>query len=330
MDFLMTEVKIPKTMQAFAAVSPGKTQIVRINVPTPGENQALVKIECCVPCNTTDRYIIQSSFGSQEFPVLVGHESVGRVVAVGAGVRQLKVGDRVVRANATGAPFQDGYYSKWGGFAEYGLVEDSAPVTGLQQLPLHKAALMIALSETASCIEQLGDVTGKTVLVTGTGIAGYTLAYFAKAFGAARVIVLGRRASRLKPAKALGADEAYVGGTPEWEQRRQILDADFVLEATGNAGIFAGGVPLLKQGGLVAFYGVSETPYTLGKSQDVRTLTFTPQEAKCYEQVCRLLETDERLTQVLLTHRWGFSQIEEAFGQVNAGEVIKGMVVMGE
>lgn len=327
---MMAEVKIPKTMRAFAAVSPGKTQVIRMDVPTPGEHQALIQMECCVPCNTTDRYIIQSSFGTQEFPVLVGHESVGRVVAVGTGVRHLKVGDRVVRANATGVPFRDGYYSKWGGFAEYGLVEDGPPVAGLQKLPLQKAALMIALSETASCIGQLGDVTGKTVLVTGTGIAGYTLAYFAKAFGAARVIVLGRRASRLEPARALGADETYVGGTPEWDRRRQLRDADFVLEATGNAWIFADGVPLLREGGLVAFYGVSETPYTFGDSQGVHTITFTPKEAACYEQVCRLLQTDERLTQVLLTHRWGFSQIEEAFAQVNAGEVIKGMVVMGE
>ncbi len=314
-------------MKAFVAKSAGNVSIEEIPIPHIKDNQALVKIEMCVPCNTTDRYIIDSSFGTNEFPVIVGHESIGKVIKVGKAVKNLKIGDRVTRANALGCHYKDGYYSKWGGFAEYGVVEDGTPVVnGFNELPDKDAALLISLSETASCVMSLRDISGSTVLVTGTGIAGYTLVYFAKYFGAKRVVCLGRRKERLLPALKLGADEAYIDGSEEWEKIKCERIADYVFEASGNADIFKDGIPMLKDTGTAAFYGVAENGYNV--ADGYKTITFEPKEEKAYEIVCRILKEDKRLSDTLITHEWNFDEIENAFQNVRDGKVIKGIVYM--
>ena len=60
---------------------------------------------------------------SVNYPTILGHESVGRVIGIGKKVRSFKVGDLISRVGAP--PAEDGEYaSNWGGFAEYGVAKD--------------------------------------------------------------------------------------------------------------------------------------------------------------------------------------------------------------
>ena len=319
-------------MKVFAAAEAGRTQFADIPIPEPEADEALVKIEGCVICNTTDWMVINQHFGAPDFPVIIGHESVGRVIQVGGNVRYLKIGDRVTRANAIISGFNDGYYSAWGGFSEYGIVKDKPVIAGYGDLSLEAAGLLISLSETASCLLQIESIQGKDVLVMGTGIAGLSLVYFAKKFGAKRVICTGRRSERLKLAAQLGADEVYLGRDLEHlEIRANIPEVDWVLEATGQYNVFGEGIPLLKNNGTLAIYGVPEKPYVFNpqKSPDsYEKIVLAPKEDMAYQSVCDLLSSDTFLTDILITHRWTFDELPQAFDQVKHGEVIKGIVRM--
>jgi 2-desacetyl-2-hydroxyethyl bacteriochlorophyllide A dehydrogenase len=319
-------------MKVFAAMEAGKTCFVDIPVPEPKADEALVRIEGCVICNTTDWMVIHSHFGAPDFPVLVGHESIGRVVKTGSQVKHLKIGDRVTRANAIPTGFNGEYYSAWGGFSEYGIVKDKPPVKGLGDLPLEKAGLLIPLSETASCLMQFESLKDKDVLVTGTGAAGLSLVYFAKKFGARNVLCSGRRMERLELAKRLGADQVYPdGGNGIRKAAAEVIEVDFVFEATGKYDVFQDGIPLLKSGGTLAIYGTPEKPYIINAEKspaNYKRMQLTPKEEMAYEVVCELLMKESGLSDIFMTHRWGFDKLQDAFEQVRNGEVIKGIAVM--
>ena len=87
--------------------------------------EALVQVEVCGICNSTDWKIIEGEFVSGSYPILLGHESCGRVIAVGERVRSFRVGDRVLRFRLQDAhvPYPGGR-SCWGGFVERAIVVD--------------------------------------------------------------------------------------------------------------------------------------------------------------------------------------------------------------
>ena len=70
-------------MKALAAVEQGVLDLVEVSVPEPDDYEVLVKNEGCVFCNSTDKMIIDRAFSIPAYPVIIGHESFGRVVQVG-------------------------------------------------------------------------------------------------------------------------------------------------------------------------------------------------------------------------------------------------------
>ena len=127
-------------MQATVVETFGKPVVLREwNVPTPGPGQILVKTEACGVCHT-DLHAARGDWPVKPTPPFIpGHEGIGRVAAVGSGVKSVKEGDRV------GVPWlysacghceyclsawetvcseaQFGGYTKDGGFAEYILAD---------------------------------------------------------------------------------------------------------------------------------------------------------------------------------------------------------------
>ena len=315
-------------MKTFAALGPGQTTIVDVPVPEPGDHEALVKTEGCVFCNTTDRTVAESHYGAPGFPVIIGHESFGRVVKTGKMMRNLQPGDRVTRVNAIPSGFNGTYYSAWGGFAEYGIVKDAPPVPGFGELALEKAGLLISLSETASCLMQLKSVKNKDILITGTGIASLSLVHFSKQAGARKVYCSGRRAERLEIAVKLGADRVFMESKNELTEADSAgVRVDYVLEASGQHDIFKNGVPLLREDGTLAIYGASEKTYEIDPRVK-NVFFFNPKEEMAYSTVCSLLSRDGALSGMLMTHSWKFEEIQNAYEDVLCGKVLKGIVLM--
>ncbi len=328
-----------------------------ISDPVPGPYQALVRIMGCGICSTTDREIIR---GRQpyhsEYPCVLGHEGIGQVISIGNRVRTFKPGDWVTRPTAIlpGTTW-DGMASGWGGFAELGLVTDRQTMmadgdssfaddyTALRQnvihavRPLREMVLGISLAETANWIGNLGSLRDKTVCISGTGIAGLSLALWAKLSGAALVIVLGRRASRLDLAKNIAADEAIDVTQQDVKSAvhgyTKSIGVDFFLEAVGKPDQINLGLSVIKPGGTIALYGV-----TPGQNYD---LTFSAGSGHCqirqfpacdhlaYPWVMNAMTRGWIPVDQMMTHAWPFADWLQAFEQVERGEVVKGYLEIG-
>jgi NADPH:quinone reductase-like Zn-dependent oxidoreductase len=103
-------------MKGIFVIDIDQTEIRELPEPEIGPYEALVQVEACGICNSTDWKIIEGEFVSGSFPILLGHESVGRVI---------RVGDRVLRSTLRDEhmPFPGGR-SCWGGYVERAIVTD--------------------------------------------------------------------------------------------------------------------------------------------------------------------------------------------------------------
>ncbi len=339
-------------MKAFAAVAPDTIMPIELPIPEIGEYEVLVENEACVICNSTDYLVVNDLFCTPSYPVVFGHESVGRVIKKGSKVKYVNVGDRITRSNAIPTGFNGKYYSSWGGFSEYGVAGDYKVLQeeGLEQeswkylankvlpqeLSLEEASMVIALSETASCIMQLEDIKGKSVVVYGTGIAGLSLVLFSKLFGAKTLICLGRRQERLEAALKLGADHVMLWDDTGLADKIKEIETegfDYIFEAAGKKEVFKNGLPYLKNGGKICIYGISLNPYLMNINNapgDFSISRFNPKEYIATDYVCDLIKKKKIPIDVLLTHSWGFDALPDAMEQVKRGEVIKGIVKIKE
>lgn len=318
--------------------------------PRPGRFEALVRIEACGICNTTDGELVRGTQPyHKDYPAVLGHEAVGRVVDVGAGVRKFRVGDRVTRPAAILPGTQrDGLSSCWGGFAEYGLVVDaaaagsSAPTSDYTtqrqnvvdpRLTSEQAVLAISLAETASWTWQLGPLGGRSVCVAGTGIAGLSIALWCKLAGARRVIVLGRRASRLATARALAADATVnVAETPVPAAVRALEPegVDIYCDAAGTRDQWTHALAATRSGGVFARYAVLPAggydPPEDDGAHGVRATVPEAREHEAYAWVADVLARGLVRSESLLTHAWPAERHAEAFGAVARGDVLKGLL----
>ena len=333
-------------MKVFTVTAPKKFAFVDIDIPEMDEYEVLVKHEGCLICNCTDWKIINRLFATKEYPVALGHESFGKVVKVGAKVKNFQLGDRVICSNAIPKGYSGTYYSTWGAFSEYGiagdydaLIEDGQSVDGEfsyrkrysanykidNTLPIEQAGVVFPLAETASSIMQTPEMKGKDVAVFGTGFAGYTLALFAQKLGAKSVTVFGRRQKRIALAKELGIENAVLSDEAYTENKKY----DVIFEATGQHDVFARGIPFLNENGYIIIHGAYVAPYQFNLSatpMQYHIRTINPNVGESLGYVQNLIRKGELPIEKLLTHVWDFSQMETALKQVENGEVVKGLV----
>ena len=333
-------------MYALAAFSKDRLALVKVPIPEPDD------YEGCVFCNSTDKMIVEHLFSTPDYPVLIGHESFGKVIKVGKKVKKYQLGDRVICSNAIVNGFDGTYYSTWGGFAEYGISGDldayladggvldeknayraryAANAIIPADFSAEKAALVFSLSEVAGALMEFGDIAGKRVVIFGTGIVGYFFTYFAKQFGAAEAIVLGRRESRLEIARQIGADKTFIKFDDAVQYLNETGGADVVFECSGNWKVLENGFSFLKENGTLAVYAVPHQPYAVDFQNCPASFCFKrigPQVEMAKDLVCNLLKENVIPVEKFLTHVYPLSQAVEAYNEVCNGNVIKALVQM--
>lgn len=333
-------------MKALVVPEAGRLEVRQIPAPEPGPYDALVRIEACGICNSTDLKLMAGTmFWAPPCPFVLGHEAVGTVLKLGGKVRKFRLGDRVTRPAAFWPGSRAGLNSASGGMAEFGVVRDGEAIkadgdstpaddylTARQNavprdLDPEHAVLAIALSETASVLKHLPDLRGRKVVVAGTGVAGLSFALWAKMAGGF-VVVLGRRPDRLARADQVGADAAVDTTAGDWLERARKAcggGADGAIEATGDAELAGLVLELLKPDAFAASYGVPPA----GIKYPRRWKDATVEEHLSYPWVADLLKRGFVRPEWFLTHRWPFGAAAEAFAQVGRGEVVKGVLTMG-
>ncbi len=330
-------------MNALIVAEKGRLEIVDIPQPVTGPYDALVRMEVCGICNSTDIKLIDGEmYWAPPFPFILGHESVGVVIERGKKVRNFKIGDRVTRPTAY-FPGNTGKLNVAnGGFAELGIVRDGRAMAAdgdnsliddyhvNRQLvvPGHltplDASLSISLSETASTLNHLPAVKGKKILVAGAGVVGLSFALWVKLAGGL-VIVLDRRRHSLEMAEKMGADEVVNSENLNFLDRIEeasLGKLDGIIEATGDVSLAETLLNVLKPDGFACAYGVP--PKAISYSN--RWIPAIVEEQKNYYRIADLVLQNLIKTEWFITNTWSFEQIVEAFNSVRKGIVLKGFI----
>jgi propanol-preferring alcohol dehydrogenase len=217
---------IKRKMQAAVVVQFGRPLVLQErDIPSVGPGQILVKTEACGVCGT-DVHAARGDWPVKPSPPFIpGHEAIGRVVAVGAGVTLVKEGDRVGvpwlysacghcehclsawETVCAGAQF--GGYTKDGGFAEYLLADPDYVAHIPAGLGARDAAPIICAGITSyKGIKQTGAKPGEWIAISGVGGLGHLAIQYARAMGL-RVCALDLSDDKLAHARRLGAEFAF-------------------------------------------------------------------------------------------------------------------------
>ena len=218
-----------------AMVLTGPRQMVLQEWPEPEVTRdgVAVKVEAAAICNTTDYRSYAANDPSEAwpslpYPVVIGHEVCGRIVARGEGVTGWNVGDRI-----------SGWGVSHGGYAEYCAVtpDDMAPIRVPESVPAEEASfleLVIGTLRYLATPDGFLVESGQRVAVTGLGPAGLLYLQHALLLGAAEAWVTDRNPARRELARQLGAHQVYdsVEEMVEAAARSGSL-FDSILDSTG-------------------------------------------------------------------------------------------------
>ncbi len=220
-------------MRAAVLAEPGRIRIEEVEIPEPGAGEVRVRLEGCGVCASN-----LSPWGGQPWfeypfaPGAMGHEGWGRIDAVGEGVTERHVGERVALLS------QNAY-------AEY----DLAPADQVVPLPKSLGEMPFP-GEPLGCAMNIfrrsSIAPGQTVAIVGIGFLGALLTRLASNAGA-RVVAISRRPSSLDIARQMGAEETIPmddGSTELAEVHWRIIEqvkeltsgemCEVVIEAVGK------------------------------------------------------------------------------------------------
>ncbi|WP_390623703.1 zinc-dependent alcohol dehydrogenase [Telmatocola sphagniphila] len=211
-------------MRAAVVEQFGKPLVIQeVDIPRPGPGYVLVKTETCGVCHT-DLHARNGDWPLKPaLPFIPGHEAIGILTEIGAGVINVKVGDRVgvpwlysacghceyclsARETVCGQALFGGY-TRNGGFAEY-LVADPDYVAHIPVgLTARDAAPLICAGITSyKGIKETQSRPGEWIVISGIGGLGHLGVQYAKAMGL-KVCAVDIDDGKLEHAKRLGADE---------------------------------------------------------------------------------------------------------------------------
>ncbi|MCX7013369.1 MAG: zinc-binding dehydrogenase [Candidatus Sumerlaeota bacterium] len=226
-------------MRAMQYHAPGRPEIVELPIPTPGENQVLVKVLGVTTCPQWDLHLMSGEpmFEGRPLPYPYqpgqpGHEAMGEVVAVGPGVAAPAVGRRVVA-------WRDQGHHRPGAYAQYNVFE----AEHVLEIPRDIEPEDIASLELAMCLfgafdplARWTEIRRKSMAIGGLGPAGLIAVQMARAFGAADVIGIDPLPDRRALALDLGATEARDADPALLPKGAKAKDAfDLAIECAGQA-----------------------------------------------------------------------------------------------
>ncbi|SMP63555.1 NAD(P)-dependent alcohol dehydrogenase [Noviherbaspirillum suwonense] len=333
-----------RTMKAAVFVRPGKIILDEKPVPSIGPGDALVKITTTTICGT-DIHILRG-----EYPVepgrIVGHEPVGVIAELGAGVTGYTVGQRVIVGAITPCGQCDscleGHQSQCGGKAvggwRFGNTIDGCQAEYLR-VPFAMANLTpvpdgLTDEQVLMCPDimstgfggaESGNIRiGDTVVVFAQGPIGLCATAGARLQGASQIIVVDSVPERLAMARRLGADVALdykqVDVVDEILKLTNGRGADVAIEALGTQQTFESGLRSLKPGGTLSSLGVYSGKLSLpldafaaGLGDHRIVTTLCPGGKDRMRRLMNIVGSKRVDLEPLVTHRFRLDQIEEAY-----------------
>lgn len=335
-----------ETMRATVFHGKDKIQVEEVERPHAGIGEAVIRVTLTTICGT-DLHILRG-----EYPVrpglIIGHEPVGVIEEVGAGVSGYEVGDRVLvgaitpcgqcRACLSGNLSQCGHgkgYEALGGW-RFGNTINGAQAEFLRvpnaqanmakipdELTDEQVVLLADIASTGlSGAESAKIKIGDSVVVFAQGPIGLCSTIGAKLMGAALVIGVDGDSNRLAMARTLGADVTldYREVDVVAEVLKLTGGADVAIEALGTQSTFESALRSLRPGGTLSSLGVYsgklQIPYDafaagIGDHRIVTTLC--PGGKERMRRLMEMVKYRRIDLTPLLTHRFSLEEIVEAY-----------------
>ena len=333
-------------MKGFAMKKVGEIGWVEKDIPQIGPNDALVRPTAISPC-TSDVHTVWAGAIGERTDMILGHEAVGVVEAVGEAVKDFKPGDRVVVPAITpewnSLEAQGGYSMHSGGmlsgwkfsnfkdgvFAELFHVNDADG--NMAHLPESiddaTGVMLCDMMPTGFHGVELADVQfGDKVLVIGIGPVGLMSVAGAALHGASEIYAVGSRPNCIEIAKEYGATHIinYKNGSIE----SQVMEltagkgVDKVIIAGGDVDTFETAIKVLKPGGKIGnvnyigegdYIKIPRVEWGCGMSHKQIFGGLMPGGRLRMEKLISLIEAGRIDPSKLITHRFdGFDKVEEA------------------
>lgn len=262
-------------MKAAVYHGPGDLRVEEVPVRKLKDNEVKIQVKYCGICGT-DIHIFHGDGGCCDVtpPLVPGHEFSGVVAEVGAGVKAVKVGDRV-----TGDPNDmcgECYFCKNGmqhfcknnigigttvdgGFAEYVIMREKQAYKVSDELSFIEAAMAEPISCCLHGIDLCNIKAGDTVLVMGGGPIGMIMMQLAKNAGASKVIMSEPVEEKREQALKLGATKTI---DPLHEDVEDVLaeyceNVNVVIECVGNVHTQADAVRFAGRGATIMYFGLA-------------------------------------------------------------------------
>jgi L-iditol 2-dehydrogenase len=262
-------------MRALVFEGPWEMPVRERPDPEPGDAEVVVGIRTSGICGS-DVHGYTGSTGRRTPGVVMGHEAAGVVEAVGAGVVDVRRGDRVAlrsilpcfrcdqcragRTNICRNRRSLGMHVD-GAYAERVVMPATAVLPLQDRLSFEEAAMIEPLAVSMHAVNLTPFDLLDTVVIVGAGTIGLLALLAVRARGAGRVIVTDRSAHRLEAARRLGADDALnVDDSDPAEAILDLTDGDgahVVFEAVGLTPTVRQSLAVVRRGGHVTWIGNS-------------------------------------------------------------------------
>ncbi|HTX65780.1 MAG TPA: L-threonine 3-dehydrogenase [Opitutaceae bacterium] len=334
-----------RTMRAIAKLRPGPgLEFIEAPVPAPGINDVLIRVKKTSICGTDVHIYNWDAWAQQTIkpPMIIGHEFVGEIVAVGANVQGFKPGDLVdgeghivcgqCRNCLAGRRHlckdtKGVGVNRDGAFADYLCIPASNAVHVDPAIPL----------DVLSCFDPLGnathtalqwDLVGEDVLITGAGPIGCMAVAIAKKSGARKVVVTDVNPLRLDLARRMGATRVVdVSRENLHDVQREIgmkEGFDIGLEMSGSPRALNDMIDNMYHGGRIALLGIMPERAAIDWNKVVFNMLtirgiYGREMYETWYKMTALIQSGLDITPVI-THRFPCTAFQEGFQLMRSGQ----------
>lgn len=315
------------------------------------ENEVMIKLLYCGICGSDLGYTYVSNH-SENNPIVLGHEMVGKIIDIGKNVTDFSIGDYVIanpgdscgeceycksgRVNMcpntkfTGFPPYDGFFQE---YIKY-------PKKHLYKINVENPLLATLVEPLAVCLHslELADFKfGMTAYIAGAGGIGASLLYLLKRYGASKVIVSEPNEHRRQIAKKLGADLII---NPTNKSSDEILnemksngftEVDRYFEASGSNSSLTYSTHLTKIGGQIIAIGIPKNDIFNISHSEARKKALTIKMERTIKNniptAIEILEHDDTLN-ILISKCISFEEMVNNFSLVRNNEIESSRVIV--
>ncbi len=344
---------LPEKMKAIVAYTPDDYRLEVVDVPRADVGEIIVKVEACGICASD----VKGKHGAVRFwgdkdhpsycepPFTPGHEFLGHVAEMGEGVKDFKIGDRVIseqivpcwecrfckRGQHWMCEVHDVYGFKKhvnGGMAEYTRFPKGALVYKVpDELPTKSAVLIEPFSCSKHAVDRANIKNEDFVVLSGAGTLGLGMVTYLRMKNPQTIIVLDMQDDRLALAKEYGADIVMNPGKEDVVKRIKEMTegygCDVYIEATGHISSVQQGLDAIRRLGTFVEFSVFGGPCSVDwsiisdeKELDLLGAHLSPH---CYEPVIRWMNEDKIMTDKIVTHEFPLASWKEAFSIAEQG-----------